>query len=750
MKINLIKIISAPLLATTALSSCTTEQKMNVLFIAVDDMNNDLGCYGHQVVKSPGIDRLAREGIAFANAYCQFPLSSPSRSSLLTGLYPDRTRVFNLTYHFRQGLPDVTTLPQMFMDNDYYVARVGKMYHYGNPGDIGTDGLDDRESWGERYNPAGRDKTTLELDIMNYTPKRGLGSSLSFYNDREGVDADHTDGKVATEVIKLMAKHKDEPFFIGAGFYKPHCPYVTPGKYFDMYNISQITLPEISQETPEKYPSPALAFVNPWPYFGVAPDSVKECKLAYYAAISFVDAQVNRLLDALDSLGLADNTIVVFWSDHGYHLGEHGLWFKQSCFEESAKCPLIISVPGMRSNGKLCRRTVQLVDIYPTLSELTGLTPPKDLDGHSLVSLLKDPEGKWNHPAYTQVQRGKNPGHSVRTEKWRYTEWGFGDLGAELYDEVSDPQELTNLAGDPQHAGIVLDMKALLKKVHPEPVTGGTAADDARKRFSNDPVKQFEIVEAWRTDTLLQTPESVILDKKRDILYVTNLNFEPRKKDGNGFISKMDKTGKITELHWIEGLSSPKGMAIVGDTLFAADVDEIVLMDINKGEIIRKIPIKGAGMLNDITSDDRGSLYFSDTDRNKIHKYSGGKVTEWLTSGLNGPNGLLYDGSRLLVASQGGNDFASFDLATKTRTLLTEGVGRGDGIAFTGIPGYYIVTDWEGEIFMVNPDNSKVSLLRTKEAGSNTADIEYIKELNLLLVPTFFKNCIVAYKLVEK
>ena len=241
-------------------------------------------------------------------------------------------------------------------------------------------------------------------------------------------------------------------------------------------------------------------------------------------------------------------------------------------------------------------------------------------------------------------------------------------------------------------------------------------------------IKQFEIVEAWRTDTLLQTPESVILDKKRDILYITNLNFEPRKKDGNGFISKMDKTGKITELRWIEGLSSPKGMAIVGDTLFAADVDEIVLMDINKGEIIRKIPIKGAGMLNDITSDEQGNLYFSDTDRNKIHKYSGGKVTEWITAGLNGPNGLLYDGSRLLVASQGGNDFASFDLATYTRTLLTEGVGRGDGIAFTGIPGYYIVTDWEGEIFMVNPDNSKVSLLRTKESGSNTADIEFIKE----------------------
>jgi len=483
----LFKLVAAPLVLTTAMSSsCTKEKKFNVLFIAVDDMNNDLGCFGHPYVKSPNIDRLASRGTAFSNAYCQYPLSNPSRSSLLTGLYPDRTRVFNLTYHFRQGLPDVTTLPQMFMENDYYVARVGKMYHYGNPGDIGTDGLDDRESWTERYNPAGRDKTTLELDIMNYTPKRGLGSSMSFYNDREGVDADHTDGKVATEVINLMAKHKDEPFFIGAGFYKPHCPYVTPGKYFDMYNLSQISLPEISQDTKANYPAPALSFVNPWPYFGVAPDSVKDCKLAYYAAISFVDAQIGRLIDAIDSLGLADNTIIVFWSDHGYHLGEHGLWFKQSCFEESAKTPLIISVPGMRSKGRLCRRTVELVDIYPTLAALTGLTPPDDLDGKSLLRLLKNPDAEWKHPAYTQVQRGAIPGHSVRTEEWRYTEWGFGKSGAELYNEKIDPHELNNLASDPQYADKVKEMKALLKIAHPDTVSGGKAVDDARVRFSNN------------------------------------------------------------------------------------------------------------------------------------------------------------------------------------------------------------------------------------------------------------------------
>ncbi len=265
---------------------------------------------------------------------------------------------------------------------------------------------------------------------------------------------------------------------------------------------------------------------------------------------------------------------------------------------------------------------------------------------------------------------------------------------------------------------------------------------------SSSAIKQFEIVEVWRTDTVLMTPESVIYDKDRDVLYVSNLNLEPRKKDENGFISRMDKDGKILDLRWIEGLSSPKGMAIVGDTLFAADVDEIVAMDINKGEIIRKIPIEGVKMINDITSDPSGNLYISDTDAGKIYLFSNNRITDWLTEGLTGPNGLLFDGERLLVASQGSMDFASVDLKTKTRTLLTAGVNRGDGLAFTGIPGYYILSDWAGEIFMINPDNTKTSLLNSKDKN-NTADIEYLPGFKLLFVPTFSKNCVIAYKLEE-
>jgi len=261
-------------------------------------------------------------------------------------------------------------------------------------------------------------------------------------------------------------------------------------------------------------------------------------------------------------------------------------------------------------------------------------------------------------------------------------------------------------------------------------------------------IKQFEIVEVWRTGTDLMTPESVIYDKHRDIFYVSNMNQEPRKKDENGFISRMDKDGNILDLRWIEGLSSPKGMAIVGDILYAADVDEIVAMDISKGEIVRKIFIEGAKMINDISADDKGNLYISDTDAGKIYLFSDNAITDWLAEGLDGPNGLLFDGDRLLVASQGSQDFASVEMETKARVVLTEGVNRGDGIAFTGMPGYYLLSDWAGEIFIINPDNSKRSLINTKEQ-SNTADIAYLPEENLLLVPTFNGNCVVAYRLEE-
>jgi uncharacterized sulfatase len=470
------------LVVTGAAPAGAAERKLNVLFIAVDDMNNDVACYGHPFVRSPNIDRLAKMGVKFDRAYCQFPLCSPSRSSLLTGLRPSTTRVFNLTYHFRTGLPDVVTLPQLFKNNGYYSARVGKIYHYGNPNDIGTSGLDDPLSWHHVVNPAGRDKTVLESDIINYTPRRGLGSAMCFLSDLKGKDEEHTDGKVALETIKLLEQHKDKPFFLAAGFYKPHTPYVAPAKYFDLYPMDKIHLPAVAADFPSQVPKPALASTTPWPYFGVTPDQARECKQAYYAAVSFVDAQIGKLLDTMDRLKLWDNTVVVFWSDHGYHLGEHGLWMKQSLFEESTRVPLVIIAPGAKGNGQACPRTVEFVDLYPTLADLAGLTPPKNLEGASLRPLLENPHAPWDRPAYTQVQRSGFPGYSVRTERWRYTEWDDGKQGVQLYDHDADPTELHNLAGDPKSADVLASMKALMKKNWPKRVQGGIAPPTNRPR----------------------------------------------------------------------------------------------------------------------------------------------------------------------------------------------------------------------------------------------------------------------------
>lgn len=476
----LIRIIAVLLLAGSLFTPAHAADKLNILFIAVDDMNNDLGCYGHPLVRSPNIDKLAARGVRFDRAYCQFPLCSPSRVSLLTGLRPDTTRIFDLATDFRKtSLPDVVTLPQLFLKNGYYVARVGKIFHYGNPGQIGTNGLDDALSWKERFNPSGRDKAE-EASLINYTPKRGLGSALAFLA-ADGTDEEQTDGKVAAEIIRLMEQYKDGPFFLAAGFYRPHCPYIAPKKYFDMYPLDKITLPKEPAEHRNQIPKAALASTTPYPIFGVPEDKAREAKRAYYATISFVDAQVGKLLDALDRLKLTDKTVVVFWSDHGYLVGEHGLWMKQSLFEESARVPFIVATPGMKAAGKASPRTVELIDIYPTLADLVGLQAPKDLHGASLNPLLDDAGAEWKRPAFTQVWRGTFPGHSVRTPRWRYTEWDNGKQGVELYDHEADPHEYANLANDPKRTKEVEELKALLRKNWPADSYSNTGAAKKKK-----------------------------------------------------------------------------------------------------------------------------------------------------------------------------------------------------------------------------------------------------------------------------
>lgn len=263
-------------------------------------------------------------------------------------------------------------------------------------------------------------------------------------------------------------------------------------------------------------------------------------------------------------------------------------------------------------------------------------------------------------------------------------------------------------------------------------------------------VKKFELVEVWKTDTLFRVPECVIYDKDNDVVYVSNMNDNPREKDGNGFISRLSTSGEILDLEWVADMSSPKGLGIYEGKLYVSDVDEVIVIDIAEGKIVERIVIEGAKMINDISIDSQGNLYVSDSDNNNIFLISNGVVSDWLSEGLNAPNGLLLDGERLLIASMGSEDFASVNLATKELTVLTEAISKGDGIAKVSIPGHFLVTDWNGQVFMIYPDGSKVILLDTREAEIGAADIDYIPEKNLLLVPTFAKHHVVAYKLVEE
>jgi iduronate 2-sulfatase len=302
--------------------------------------------------------------------------------------------------------------------------------------------------------------------LTNYTPKRNLGSSLSLYAS-PAPDEEHTDGRVASEAIRLLERNKDKPFFIAAGFYRPHCPFIAPKKYFDLYPFEKIAAPDFSESEWEKL-LPAALFINQ-PHFGVSIQAQREAIHAYYASISFLDANVGRLLEALDRLGLSGDTIIVFWSDHGYLLGQHGQWMKQTLFEGSARNPLIMAGPGVTAKGKASGRTVELLDLYPTLADLCGLSSvPGNLAGRSLRPLLKNPQARWDKPAVTQIRRSGDQafmGYSVRNDRYRYTEWDEGRKGAELYAYEGDPKESRNLASDPKYAKAVAEMRLSLHSV---------------------------------------------------------------------------------------------------------------------------------------------------------------------------------------------------------------------------------------------------------------------------------------------
>lgn len=461
------------LLLASALA-LVAQQRPNVLFIVSDDLNNDLGCYGHPMVESPNIDRLAARGVRFDRAYCQWPACSPSRTSFMTGLYPEQTGMLsNGGDHFRNHYPDLTTLPQMFANNGYFTGRIGKIFHYGVPRHIGTNGEDDPASWQKVSNPIGRDK--WDEPIIHTTGNPGdFGGTLSWLA-ADGHDDEQTDAVGAEACIRMMEEHRDQPFFIAMGFYRPHTPYVAPRKYFERYPLSRIRLPV--EPLDDLLDIPAAAWVQRTFQEDLSEIDQRRAVQAYYASITFLDAQVGKILDALDRLGLADNTIIVFLSDHGYHMGEHKLWQKTTLFENSARVPLLVAAPGFSgSRGEGSGAVAELLDLYPTLADLAGLEAPEYLAGRSLRSNLADPAAPGKQAAMTvfrtvdrqHQERGLRHrpsalSHTIRTERWRYTEWGErGWQGVELYDHDNDPKEFTNLANDPAYADVRRRMKDLL------------------------------------------------------------------------------------------------------------------------------------------------------------------------------------------------------------------------------------------------------------------------------------------------
>lgn len=455
----------------------------NVLFIVVDDLRPELGCYG-KPVQSPHIDRLAREGTLFERAYVQCALCMPSRVSVLTGRRPDTTGVVDFRVRFRSVLGDVVTLPQHFKNNGYHAAAFGKVFH-----------RDDPVSWSEPLWRSARPPYHTEFgkQVMAWTKEDhrrltyvwDLGDGITKTKTPGGLPwespdvPDHAlrDGHIAEAAIAKLEQLKDEPFFLAVGFHKPHLPFIAPKRYFDLYDRNQI-IPAPNPLPPANVPKFATYNWNDLRHYYGIPDvgpvsaeQARELKHAYYACVSFTDTQVGRLLKRLDALGLRDETIVVLWGDHGWQLGEHGMWDKHSNFETSTHAPLIVRVPGQKPGRT--RALVEFVDIYPTLCELCDLPQDDGLEGRSFVPLIEDPDRRWKSAAFSQYQRvipgygriARGMGYSMRTDRYRFTQWlvpGTEFRAYELYDHHVDPSEDNNLAATARYAPLMNELKVRL------------------------------------------------------------------------------------------------------------------------------------------------------------------------------------------------------------------------------------------------------------------------------------------------
>lgn len=450
----------------------------NVLLILVDDLNTALGAYGHPVVKTPNIDKLARRGVLFERAYCQYPLCNPSRTSFLTGRRPQTTEVFDNKTSPRARLGALPFLPEIFRREGYWTVRVGKVIHgVRNEGILTWDvvgrlnrplsKMEHREGTGGDDTPPPGGQAGLELAGAGEE-----GESLLLRPRRVSSDErDHLrDHHVAEETIRWLKRAPKEgggkPFFITAGFNRPHLPFEVPEEFFDLYPPASIVLPPRPAADAAAVPAKALRTKANAP--AMTPDQERQVIASYYAAVTYVDSQIGLVLKALERYGFADNTLVILTSDHGYLLGEHGLWGKVALFEPALRVPLIVAGPGIRQ-GARSPRTVELVDLAPTLSALTGLPPSRGYEGQSLKPLLAEPTAAWSKAAYTVLalgKEGKSLARTVRTERFRYTEWGSGSE-AELYDHDRDPGEAQNLARDPAFARTKSELRKLLSRGDP-------------------------------------------------------------------------------------------------------------------------------------------------------------------------------------------------------------------------------------------------------------------------------------------
>lgn len=462
-------LVAAAMLVVGLVGADFAPAATNVVFIIADDLSAEaLACYGNSQCRTPAIDRLAEQGLRFERAYSQFPVCGPSRAALMSGMYPQAIGVVGngSSRQFTNNLGDRPSFSQHFKNHDYYTARVSKIYHMRVPGDItaGVDGPDHHASWTERFNCQAPEWMSqgqhahLSHERLSRDPEKhyGLGFGTAFYVVKGNTNgAEQADDQAAEKAIEILGEVKDKPFFLAVGFVRPHVPLVAPAEFYEPYPPTEMKLPARWSDDWSDIPKAGISHNSQ--RIGFAGNSAKQQEVlaAYYASVAYMDYQVGRILDALDELDLRKNTIVVFTSDHGYHLGEHDFWQKMSLHEESARIPLVISVPG--KNPAVTESLSEQIDLFPTLSELCELTVPEHCQGVSLAPLFDDPNQVVRTEAY--CMHGK--GHLLRTNRWAYIEYRDGTQ--ELYDMLQDPKQFTNLAATGEHQETVQSLKQQLQ-----------------------------------------------------------------------------------------------------------------------------------------------------------------------------------------------------------------------------------------------------------------------------------------------